>query len=88
MTCYPGVHSLNATAVALWGTVRGQWRFSFSGAQGLDLAAVEAALRLHNVPEEDRLQVAGQLLRMGEVIVVETQRSQAGKSSQKNNRSQ
>ena len=78
-TCYPGIHPLNQTAIRLWGMVKGQWIPSFGGEHGINLVAVDVAMRLHGVHEDDQLHVAQQLLQMGDVIVAEVRRAQESK---------
>jgi hypothetical protein len=80
--CWPGLHEMNRTAFDLWQILQGQWRFSYGGPVALDLTAIEAALRLHNIPEADRAFVAEQLLAIGSVVLAEWRKEDEFKNMQ------
>jgi hypothetical protein len=73
-TCFPGVHERNITAFTLWGSLAGQWRFSYGGTESLDIVAIESALRIHDIRKSDRIFVTEQLLTIGDVVLAEWRR--------------
>ncbi|MDL2315653.1 DUF1799 domain-containing protein [Desulfovibrio sp. OttesenSCG-928-A18] len=74
-TCYPGIHPWNETAFNVcWKWVKGQWRSAPSGVLAVDLCAIDIALRYCGIDEADKPRVAGQLLKIGEVVLAEFRR--------------
>lgn len=82
--CYPGIHPWNETAFNVcWRWVKGQWRASPSGVQDIDLCAIDIALRYCRIDEEDKPRIAGQLLKIGEVVIAEIRRKEEAQANNK-----
>jgi hypothetical protein len=59
------------TVLEIWSTVSNQWRFSFNGPEALDVVAIEAALRIHDIEKSERKFVTAQLLKISDIVLDE-----------------